>query len=1158
MFSQRAMYKDVYYSAAGWWRPMLELVKGWVEPPIFPDDDDKNQQAKILYMLQVSMFVFLLFATMGIIFIFVNKILSVAFLLILLGWLLISRILAIRGHISMASNLFVGGLWVAFSAAILLTGRFNTTWISLYLAIIVMAGVLLGRRSAMNFALLSSIVGLGLVWLEHAGYYLVSYFPAPSLTSWVIWLLALILTIAPLNPTIQSLARSTDELHKSRTQLNAIFTNSVDAIFAIKAGVFTMVNPSFLKMHGFEDANDVIGRSVLELVAPESQEAVADNLRRWAEGESVPSFYEILALRQDGTKFWVELSISIYELGGEIYILVIERDVTERIQAEEELRKLSRAIESAPVSFVITDIDGHIEYVNPFFTTITGYASNEIVGANPKILKSGLTPSNLYPQLWETILKGESWEGEFINKRKNGDLYTEQARISPIYNATGTVTHFVAIKQDITQRKIVEKALLASEARYRALFEQAHDAVFIMDIEGRYQMVNQRAVDLLGYTLGELLELSVEDTSAEINQTRSVIERLHAGEYIPLYERLFRKKNGETFPAEVNIELVRDENGDFLHYQSTIRDITQRKQAEAALRESEEKFFKAFRLGPVGMAITSISDGKFVDANQSFLDIFEFSRDEAIGRTSVELNIFTPEERQKLVQHQKEQGGVKNFEMTAQTKSGRNINLLFSTEFMEINGETCLLSILTDVTERKSAENALRRSEEQFRLIMDNLSDLVAVLDLEGHRIYNSPSYSKIFESLEKLQGTLSFDEIHPEDKALVRQSFLDTVQTGEGHLLEYRLLGDDGRSHYIESQGNVIHDEKGRIAQVVVVSRDVTERKQMEMQEHEQRILAEALSSSSAALNGTLDFRGVLSRILDNIGQVIPHDAANIMLLDMESKQVSLVSHRGYIERGANRIEIERQFALSTMPKLEMAFHTGQPLAIPNTDTEKGWVKISYTSWVKSYLTIPIRAQQDIVGFLNLDSGKPNFFNDSHVQRLQAFASYAAIAINNASLYEDMKRLAVTDSLTGIYNRVFFDAELARIESSRDYPVSIVVVDMDNLKTTNDNLGHAVGDELLMNATCVLQDVFRASDVVARIGGDEFAILLPKTNSDATSQMIQRIRAKLDDFNRAHSNLPLQFSIGASTTEHGELRKTLALADQRMYADKAKRKSFR
>src|SRR5438477_1104816 len=138
-----------------------------------------------------------------------------------------------------------------------------------------------------------------------------------------------------------------------------------------------------------------------------------------------------------------------------------------------------------------------------------------------------------------------------------------------------------------------------------------------------------------------------------------------------------------------------------------------------------------------------------------------------------------------------------------------------------------LVRVIQYAIERKAAAEALRESEEFFRLISENVSDLIAVLDPEGRRIYNSPSYKLILGDPNSLRGTDSFSEIHPDDREMVRRTFLKTVQTGEGHRIEYRMVPKDGNVRFIESQGNAIKDHRGRTCKVVVVSRDITQHKE-------------------------------------------------------------------------------------------------------------------------------------------------------------------------------------------------------------------------------------------------------------------------------------------------------------------------------------------
>jgi diguanylate cyclase (GGDEF)-like protein/PAS domain S-box-containing protein len=147
-------------------------------------------------------------------------------------------------------------------------------------------------------------------------------------------------------------------------------------------------------------------------------------------------------------------------------------EIRERQRIEMELRKLSLAVEQSPASIVITDLDGKIEYVNPRFTQITGYSFEEAIGKNPRILKSGKTPPETYRQLWDTVTAGKEWRGEFVNHKKDGSLYYESAIISPITDVNGVATHYLAVKEDITERKRAEDALQKANDQLRADMEK--------------------------------------------------------------------------------------------------------------------------------------------------------------------------------------------------------------------------------------------------------------------------------------------------------------------------------------------------------------------------------------------------------------------------------------------------------------------------------------------------------------------------------------------------------------------------------------------------------------------------------------------------------------------------------------------------------------
>jgi len=216
------------------------------------------------------------------------------------------------------------------------------------------------------------------------------------------------------------------------------------------------VNDAFAKILGY-DLDELKGMNVFDLVSGEEGEILRRETSERMTGTS--SAYELSMKRKDGRPIIVRISAVPRKDENDKVIgtVAVVIDVTKEKQAEQELQKLSRAVEQSPTSVVITDGQGTIEYVNPTFSVLTGYSMQEAVGKNPRILKSNLTPKETYEDLWRTLKEGRSWRGLFVNIKKNGDLYWEDAWISPIFSSEGNVTHYVAVKEDITQRIEAER-----------------------------------------------------------------------------------------------------------------------------------------------------------------------------------------------------------------------------------------------------------------------------------------------------------------------------------------------------------------------------------------------------------------------------------------------------------------------------------------------------------------------------------------------------------------------------------------------------------------------------------------------------------------------------------------------------------------------------
>jgi len=291
--------------------------------------------------------------------------------------------------------------------------------------------------------------------------------------------------------------------------------------------------------------------------------------------------------RKDGTIFPCELSISESRESGRRRIFVgIIRDITERKRTEEELRKLSRAVEQSPTIVIITDTAGKIEYVNPKFTEITGYAADEVIEKKTNILKSGETPPEEYRKLWDTIRAGGEWTGEFHNKKKNGELYWESAAISPIRDANGNITHYLAVKQDITERKRLEAELQDARARLEAILRTVPLPLFVVEPDRRITLYNDAAVEFFGdiLTKGNLFEMTrlhPETRAPWSVDDWPLIRALREGKTISDVEQIVILSDGQEVPVLFHAAPVVIDN-QTIAVVGVVQDLTQLKAADRA------------------------------------------------------------------------------------------------------------------------------------------------------------------------------------------------------------------------------------------------------------------------------------------------------------------------------------------------------------------------------------------------------------------------------------------------------------------------------------------------------------------------------------------------------------------------------------------------
>jgi len=257
--------------------------------------------------------------------------------------------------------------------------------------------------------------------------------------------------------------KAEEALRESEEKYKTVTENISDVVFQLSPlGYIKYVSPIVEELYGYKD-KDLIGK-YLQKTTPLSEVPKALNaLKRVLSGEEIKNF-EINQLDSEGRIFSTEINATPVKREGKIVAIQgVMRDITDRKKTEEEMKKLSTAVEQLAETVVITDTDGNIQYVNPAFEQVSGYNREEVLGKNPKILQSGNHNHDFYKNLWDTIDGGNVWSGTLINKRKDGRIFVEKANISPIKDETGKITNYVGVKRDITRESELEAQLIQSQ-----------------------------------------------------------------------------------------------------------------------------------------------------------------------------------------------------------------------------------------------------------------------------------------------------------------------------------------------------------------------------------------------------------------------------------------------------------------------------------------------------------------------------------------------------------------------------------------------------------------------------------------------------------------------------------------------------------------------
>ena len=475
-------------------------------------------------------------------------------------------------------------------------------------------------------------------------------------------------------------------------------------------------NAEYIRLTGHRTLEEILGHSVLEWTAGHDHEQYAAEVAKCFHRGSVHNL-EIDYVDGAGRITLVELNATVLGAGPTAQVLTLCRDITERRRREEALRTseehFRRTFDLSPVGAVVVGVDFRFLRCNEAFCQFLGYTESE--------LQQKTFPEVTYPDDSEVgvaearaILAGRM-EVARLQKRylhRSGRAVWGEVCIRLVRDAAGQPLHFLTVVLDISARKQAQEALRASEERYRLLFRSINDAVFVCGVAadglpGCFIEVNDIACRMLGYTREELLRLRPADIEGPEGWAifrEVVIPRLRADRHA-VWEGVQVCKDGRKVPVEISSNLF-DFDGKRMAV-TTVRDIAERKQAEQSLRESEEKFSKAFRDAPLLMGISDVETGRYLDVNEKCLALTGYAREEVIGRTPDEVGWMSAEERRRRNDLLQRDGRIVDLEVILRQKNGGVLYCLTSCQIVTILGRKRLLSISQDITARRRMEECV-------------------------------------------------------------------------------------------------------------------------------------------------------------------------------------------------------------------------------------------------------------------------------------------------------------------------------------------------------------------------------------------------------------------------------------------------------------------
>jgi PAS domain S-box-containing protein len=649
------------------------------------------------------------------------------------------------------------------------------------------------------------------------------------------------------------------EMRQKPETFAAIAENVNDGIIiAAGEGAFAYANKRASEITGYSD-RELLKMGIKDLVQTDE---VEKNMRRYKDrlvGKAAPVQYELMLLRKDKASVPVELTVARTVWRGQPAAIAIVRDITERRRAEQDRATVLEAtsdamrdsekryralVEQSLVGIGLIQ-QNQVVFANPAFLNIFGYDDLQEFAKIPVLDHVAPSSRDFIASRMRSLAQGNFPQAdfEFDIVRKDGEVRTLHALSSWI--TLGGEAHTQTIFQDITERKQAEEALRQSEERYRTMLEEMEEGYYEVDIAGTFTFVNDGMSRILGYSRDELIGMNYKlyTPKEDIKPIFEAYNRVYrTGEPLKRFPMPEIRKDGTRIIAEDSVFPLRNERDEVIGFRGISRDITERKKAEEALRQSEERYRQLAE--NAGEAIFVVQDGVIKFINPKGAELSGYSIEELTSMPFV--SFIHPNDIDMVI------------ERNARRLRGESVPQIYDFRIMRKDGDIrwgelnavpiswenrpAVLCFMSDITERKKAGEALRQSEERYRAILEKMEDSYSEVDLSGNITFiNGAACRHLGYSREELMG-MSYKSFTAEDYIKpIFQIFNAIYRTGVPNKgFRWRIIRKDASHWFIDASASPLRNDKGEIIGFSAVGRDITERMKME----EQLIITDRLAS--------------------------------------------------------------------------------------------------------------------------------------------------------------------------------------------------------------------------------------------------------------------------------------------------------------------------